>query len=525
MEAPDNPGSGKARTRYKELEDFRRPYLDRAKQAASLTLPYIQPPEGHTAHSELPTPYQSLGARGVTNLAAKLALTLFPPHQPFFSHKIDRFLAARDQLDEAAINQIQSGLSAMERAGLRRAEASNIRPLLHETFLRTLIGGNSLLYTAPKKGEESRVYRLDQFVARRTAAGKLMELVTKEEIARSDLPESIQENLPNERSEKPSISLAAPNDEASDTFYLYRWCERQPSGKWTIIEEVEGLEVQRKENIKDDDFRYIHLRFNIASGETYGRGYVEQYLGDLVRLEALSKAVSEGAAAAALVYLFVNPNGITDIVDVQEAENLDILSGRADDLSVARIEKLGDFRFVLETISGLERRLEYAFLLHTAIQRSGERVTAEEIRTLAEELENSLGGVYSLFSTDLQMPLARMFTNDVSKEENYPKLPEGLVSTKIVTGVDALGRAHEGRKLRDWLHETTSVLGPEAVMREINPRGYMERTAIAQGIDHEGLFLTEEQKQQAQMDSQMANVVDKAAGPVAGQAAKAMMME
>ena len=40
---------------------------------------------------------------------------------------------------------------------------------------------------------------------------------------------------------------------------------------------------------------WLPLRFNSVDGEAYGRGRVEEFLGDLKSLEALSQALVEGA--------------------------------------------------------------------------------------------------------------------------------------------------------------------------------------------------------------------------------------
>ena len=54
------------------------------------------------------------------------------------------------------------------------------------------------------------------------------------------------------------------------------------------------------------------LRFNVVDGENYGRGRVEEFLGDLRSLEALSQALVEGSAAATrlslLLHLLPQPN-------------------------------------------------------------------------------------------------------------------------------------------------------------------------------------------------------------------------
>ena len=77
--------------RYAMLETERNTFLERARDAARLTLPMLMPPEGHNYSTIYETPYQSVGSRGVNNLASKLLLTLLPPNSPFFRLMIDDY--------------------------------------------------------------------------------------------------------------------------------------------------------------------------------------------------------------------------------------------------------------------------------------------------------------------------------------------------------------------------------------------------------------------------------------------------
>ena len=52
---------------YQSLTAEREPFLRRARDVSTLTLPTLVPPEGHS-NQTLPTPYQGLGARGVNSL-------------------------------------------------------------------------------------------------------------------------------------------------------------------------------------------------------------------------------------------------------------------------------------------------------------------------------------------------------------------------------------------------------------------------------------------------------------------------
>ena len=63
---------GTAESRYRQLEQSRQSFLDRARDCSELTIPSLIPPDVHNATSDLYQPYQGIGARGVNNLASKL---------------------------------------------------------------------------------------------------------------------------------------------------------------------------------------------------------------------------------------------------------------------------------------------------------------------------------------------------------------------------------------------------------------------------------------------------------------------
>ena len=76
-------------SQYGKMEIDREVYLERARESAELTIPYLYPPRGSNQATTYPTPYQSVGSRGVMNLASKLMLALFPPQAPFFRLDVD----------------------------------------------------------------------------------------------------------------------------------------------------------------------------------------------------------------------------------------------------------------------------------------------------------------------------------------------------------------------------------------------------------------------------------------------------
>mgnify|MGYP003651575782 FL=1 len=61
---------------YERWQGLRETYLERARDASKLTIPTLIPQAGLTSSTKFPTPFQSVGSRGVNNLANALNISL-----------------------------------------------------------------------------------------------------------------------------------------------------------------------------------------------------------------------------------------------------------------------------------------------------------------------------------------------------------------------------------------------------------------------------------------------------------------
>lgn len=483
--------------RYNALISFREPFLQRAREAAKLTIPSLLPPANHSAHTKLPTPFQGLGARGVNNLSSKLLLALMPPNSPFFRLTVDDYTLEQMTQQEGMRAEVEEALGKIERAVMYDIESQAIRVSTGEGLKQLLVAGNVLLYLAPEGG--MKVYRLDRYVVRRDPMGNVLEIIVQDVVSPEALPQDFLAKLKD-----------APQLTKEKTLELYTRIYRD-GNEWRIYQEVKGERVPGTEGTYPlDKSPWLALRFTKIDGEDYGRGYVEEYYGDLRSLEALTQAIVEGSAAAAKVLFLVNPNGTTEQRTLTESPNGAVRTGNAADVTVLQVEKFADFRIAFETIESISQRLSFAFLLNTAVQRGGERVTAEEIRYMAGELEDALGGVYSILSQEFQFPLVQRLILQLEKRKKIPALPKDTVRPTITTGLEALGRGHDLNKLDAFIQGVNQTFGPEVVARYLNVGDYMTRRGTALGLDMKGLVRSEDevqamQQQQAQ-EEQMAQL-------------------
>lgn len=488
---------------YEKWKTTREPFLRRARACAALTIPTLLPPQGHTGASDLPTPWQAIGARGVNNLSAKMLTALFPVNAAFFRYTIDDFALEQLTQQEGMRAKVEEGLNKSERAVQNEFESSAIRVSAFESLKHLIVGGNILNYLPPQGG--MRVFHLNRYVVRRDPMGNVLDIITEEEVDRDAMPNG----------------FVVPDDkpDSDEPVKVYTHIQRAKT-KWTVYQEVAGIKIPGTAGTYPlDKSPWIPVRFTKIDGEDYGRGYIEEYLGDLQSLEGLQQAIVEGSAAAAKILFLVNPNGVTDMDDLASAENGAFREGNEADVTVLQLQKYNDFRVALETANGITERLSFAFLLNSSVQRSGERVTAEEIRYVANELEAALGGIYSILSQELQLPLVHRLIYQMEKQKRLPVLPPNVVKPVIVTGIEALGRGNDLTRLDQFIAAITQI--PEAAAR-INWSDYMTRRGTALGIDIKGLVKSDEQVQQEQQAAQQAAMLQQGLNPAITQAGQLM---
>ena len=502
-----------AQQRYVRLESDRHQFLDTAVDCSELTLPYLIRDDNETGmnHKRLVTPWQSVGAKAVVTLAAKLMLALLPPQTTFFKLQVKE-----DKLGEEITPEIKSELdlsfSKMERTIMEAIAATNDRVVVHQALKHLIVGGNALIYMG-KDGLKH--YPLNRYVVNRDGNGNVIEIVTKERISKELVDKQISPAQPNNVS-----GDETSHDKEVDVFTHVRL----DNGRWRWHQECYGkLMPGSQSSAPKNASPWLVLRFNTVDGEDYGRGRVEEFLGDFRSLEALSQALVEGSAAAAKVVFLVSPSSTTKPQTLAQAGNGAIVQGRQDDVSVITTGgKTADFATAANLAQQLERRIGEAFLQLNI--RQSERTTAEEVRLTQLELEQQLGGLFSLLTVEFLVPYLNRTMLVLQRNGQLPKIPKEYVSPTIVAGVNALGRGQDRESLTTFIGTIAQTLGPEALMKYINPSEAIKRLAAAQGIDYLNLVKPEEQIQQ-EMAQQQQMAAQQSLVDQAGQLARSPMMD
>ena len=473
----------KARDRYSQLTRGRTQFLHTAVECSRLTLPYLVQEDlsSRPEHQKLHTPWQSVGAKCTVNLAAKLMLALLPPQTSFFKLQIKDDKLGVEYPPEVR-SELDLSFAKMERMVMDHINASSDRVVVHQALKHLIVSGNALIFM-DKKGLKN--YPLNRYVVNRDGNGNVCEIVTKELISRKMLEADLPVPLPNPPGDDGKTGSGDQDVE------VYTYVKYDKNGRWTWHQEAfDNILPGSRSTAPKNASPWLVLRFNTVDGEDYGRGRVEEFLGDIRSLEGLSQALVEGAAAAAKVVFLVSPSSTTKPKTIADAGNGAIVQGRPDDVGVIQVGKTADFRTASEQMQNLERRISDAFLVLQV--RQSERTTAEEVRLTQMELEQQLGGLFSLLTVEFLVPYLDRTLHILQRNKEIPKIPKDIVSPTIVAGVNAIGRGQDQESLVQFAQTLAQTMGPEIMAKFLDPGEYVKRLAAAQGIDVLNLVKTPE---------------------------------
>jgi len=167
--------------RFKILDSLRESKLQRARFCSSLTVPSILPPQNWTEQDQLPQPYSSISARGVTAMASRMLSALLPLNDmPFFKFDLSSGVTAEPEIDAYLENlsfQVYNKISS-----------NNIRESIYQALQHLIVVGDVMMIMGDDMS--FRLLRLDRFVCRRDVYGNLEEVIY---IEYETLPEVTEE--------------------------------------------------------------------------------------------------------------------------------------------------------------------------------------------------------------------------------------------------------------------------------------------------------------------------------------------
>lgn len=505
MDQAPAPQSGQtAKSRYDELCSRRNPFVYRARDCAALTIPSLLPPQGHNGTQRLPMPYQGLGARGVTNVANRLMMAFLPPGVNHFRLGVPARTLVKQGMAEVP-EEISQRMAMVENLIQDEVDRLNWRQMTGLTMMELAVTGNALEQILPDNN--LRVFRLDQYVVVRDHIGKLLEIVVSEALARQSLTPNLAALLGDAMSRAP---------DAGHNIHLYTWVRRQPDMSWTVRQELNETHVPGADGkYREGECPFWPLRWSAVIGEDYGRGLVEEHYSDLKSLDGLTKAVIDGAAMASRNITMIRPNaagGLNLRRRIVGANNGDLIVGNPEDVMMLQFQNASGMQFTAQEAANFRQELGTVFLLNSAMRRDAERVTATELRQDAEELDGSLGGIYSNLSQEMALPRLNRLIFQMQAQQALPEWPQGMIEPTVLTGIEALGRERDVQKVAQVL-QLLAQIPPEITQMYPKWSTILDKVFIGSGLP--GAVRSEAEVQQLQQQEAMIQALQNAAPQIA----------
>lgn len=501
----------KASDLWKQTTAKRSSYIDRAREASLLTLPQLYPPEGSDSDTKYPTPYQSIGSKGVNNLANKIILSLFPPSQAFFKLGLSPADLAATGKSEGVVKE---AMYTLERSIVNEMEISSLRPKLVHALKQGIIGGSFVLYV-PEDGQPE-VFHLNEIGIKRDKQGNVLKLILKQEVMYMSLDKKIQDQLKD-----------VPEDckLGKKALEMFTCIIKINSKMFQVWQEIKDTKIEGTDGtFPARDLPYIFVPF-VDNGEDYGRSYVEDFIGDLQSYEGMRQSLLEAAAESARIVYLLSPNSTLSVKKLQKARSGDVLLGNLADVGVLQADKSLDMAVTQKEAETLRQELAITFLLDSAVRRNAERVTAEEIRQVSQELEVSLGGIYSTLSNTLQAPLVRLYMNRLVAKKKLNEVLKNSMELEITTGSAALGRGTDFQTLTTFVGTLGQLAQTAAAGQFVNMEELIKRLAYSLDINTATLVTTEQERQAMMQAQQQAQIAADAAPKMMQEEQKAQLQQ
>ena len=468
--------------------------LTRVERYASLTIPKICLPDGFDElNLDQSHDYQSLGAQAVNHLCNKLMLAMFAPSRPFAKlvpGKKAKAAATNAGMTDTQLDQI---LAKGERDAIKELDSRGQRPQLYRLLRHIVVAGNALLVLT-KRG--LRVISLRNYVIKRDIWGSVKTIIIREKVKFDELDANIVKMLRQRYQDDTEVSF-------------YKWIKREENGSYTMTQWVDEIRLPKEFDGRWPANRmpYQAITWDIADESDYGTGLVEEYIGDLEATSVLSEAIVDGGVLGTEFRWMVNPNGQTSIDDLNNSENGDALPGLPADVAPTQGGNPQAIATAENVLDRYERRIARGFLMGSSVIRDAERVTTEEVRLTANELETAYGGVYSTLASSVQIPVAYWLFDTIDL-----KIKESDLDVTIVTGLDALSRNGDLDNFRLAMGDMASV---STVPENLAARVKWEEVGsfIGQGrnIDLNRFLMTDAEFAKVQEASAQARVREQAA--------------
>ena len=468
--------------------------IERSEAFSRWTVAAIMPADGGEKVEQIHGNVH-VGASLVNHLANKIVDVLFPVSRPFFTVAMtpEAELKLEQEIgdDEAGVmqEQVRDATAKLEKVAMRHLKLTEYRPTAIMVCKHLIITGNALLRRMPTG--ERVLYPVNRFGVRRDILGNEIEVILADKKMFSTFDEKVQEQ----------ILSVHPQTKPEDTIELLTHYKKDGK-RWAINQEAEGVKIGDTLYQSARDYDLLVLDWTLHPGEHYGRGLVEDHAATFHNIDVTNEAIVDLMAIISDVKFFVKPGSPLshDLASLNAAPRGTYWPGNADDISIPEMRARGDLSTMIEVVSRWENELKEAFLKSTV--RDAERVTAQEIRMVANELESAFGGLYSQLAMDWQQKEADYAIAQVDLAKEIGALGE-MFEVVVTTGLESLSREGQIDNLRLAIGDLQMMEAvPEDVREALNSLRFAKFVFTNRSVDLKA-FLNTPEEMEANREQQL----------------------
>jgi hypothetical protein len=491
---------------FKRLDGLRTTRIDASEQYAYYTIPSVFPREDLTDSTVSIGMLDSIGSAVVNHFANKLVTTLFSPNRPFFrlmpdstAEEVKTLNAAKEGDDpeeqkqaQDAFDMLRSKFVTVEKDAVRYLERIGYRTAATNAAKLLIITGDVVIRS--EANEKSAAYSMRDYVCSKDLTGRDVVLIVRDTLVYGAL-------TPDQQASVQAAQEVPQQFTASTPVTIFTRLELTNDGRYAVTQAIDNHDIPNDAPrlVTEADSPFTHLSWNLSKGENYGRGLVEDFSGSFHMIDNFTNYQAKMAAKMADLKILVDPASGIDVQQLNTSDTGTYIAGKPGDVQNLSTGMDASLQYLEAIIQTHKRQISAAFLYQTGQTRDAERVTAEEIRENAAELEIAHGGVYSRFASDWQAKVASEAVSAIGEDMG------DVVEPQIMTGMDSLSRTGEMQAVRIWMQDLAMTAAiPEDVRAWMKAGEFAQYAAIQRGVDHGAFVKTDEEFAAEQKQAQEA---------------------
>lgn len=469
---------------------------DGTKVIPQLNLEAVKPEEGS---SDLPN-------SAIENFTAKLQKTLFPDNRAFFAFNAPEEAKVQSGADKTDINRnLESAVNAI----MTLLKDKKLYSILPKVFENATVIGNALVFMGYKKSDPIQFISPADFVWRRTASGTVKELIIREVIALEDIVDKeLRRVLENDIGYDMAQYKTETNNLSTQprSIQKYTYVYFEDNGTQVISEYVGKFKVGKEIRRSAKEPLFLPIAPDLPLKAQYGVGKVKGAVSSILQIRSASKTWARHNSLISDLKIGVAPSASNAIKAMakQRTSNHVVLNDPKD----MQLMPWGNVNMssVEMSYENAKQDLSRIFLMQQGVTRQAERVTAEEIRRNAEELNAANSNLISAYESQLQGPLVQyaLYHLDIENEEG-DSIKDALedLDVKLLTGTEAIGRVSQSDNVTTMLQEATLLGGvPEHIARHMKINNILNILAQGRGLPSDEIVKSKQELQAEQEAAQ-----------------------